>query len=209
MHVLLPTAYLPGIDYMGALLNAQTVEFEACEHFVRQTYRSRTRVLSPNGILTLSIPVVKVGRERSPVRDARISYEFGWQRIHWLSLESCYRRSAWFEFFEDQLRPFYLKKQVFLFDYNLEWISVLCQMIGVPAPVLTLTSEYHKVYPPGVCDLRSKLQPKMPLMSIPVEYRQTFSPGEFVPGLSLVDLLMNEGRASAGILARTWQSLSS
>ena len=119
-----PLFYLPPVGYFSAL-KQNNFEFtiEKNEHFVKQTYRNRASIASPDGILDLMIPVVKGSKFHTPIKDVKISYDSKWQRLHWLSLQTCYRSSAYFEFYEDGLAPFYSKKYDFLFDYNLELLN--------------------------------------------------------------------------------------
>ena len=107
MHsVLLPTAYLPPIHYFSLLLKSETVFIEQHEHFVKQTYRSRCDILSSNGILSLSIPLQKKG-DKELISEKRISYAEEWQMKHWRAITSAYKNSAYFEYFEDDFKPFY------------------------------------------------------------------------------------------------------
>ena len=103
-----PLFYLPPVSYFSALKNHNfQFEIEKHEHFVKQTYRSRISIASPDGILDLMIPVVKGSKFHTSTKDVKISYDFKWQRLHWLGLQTCYRSSAYFEFYEDGLAPFY------------------------------------------------------------------------------------------------------
>eukprot|EP01132_Coremiostelium_polycephalum_P012723 gene12723-15550_t len=115
-----PLFYLPAVSYFSAL-DANNFNFliEKHEHFPKQTYRNRARIASPNGSLDLYVPVVKGSKFHTVIKDVKISYDFKWQRLHWLSLQTSYRNSAYFEYYEDEISSFYSKKFEFLFDYNL------------------------------------------------------------------------------------------
>ena len=115
----LPMFYLPPVEYFVKLNTYKTgllIEHE--EHFPKQTYRNRANIYAPDGLLALTVPVVKGSKNHTKVKDVKISYDFRWQRLHWQSLQACYRRSAYFEYYENDLAPFYEKKFDFLFDYN-------------------------------------------------------------------------------------------
>src|SRR5580658_3897617 len=117
--VLLPMFYLPPVEYFSFLKTYNPdLLIEKQEHFPKQTFRNRANIYSPDGVLTLVVPVVKGSKVHTPVKDVKISYDFSWQRLHWRGLEGCYRRSAYFEYYEDELAPFYEKKEIFLFDFN-------------------------------------------------------------------------------------------
>ncbi|RZL14826.1 MAG: hypothetical protein EOO96_30360, partial [Pedobacter sp.] len=116
-----PLFYLPPVDYFSSL---KTLDFnfllEKYEHFPKQTYRNRASIYSPNGVLDLIVPVVKGAKVHTVYKDVKISYDFRWQKLHWKSLESCYRNSAYFEYYESEFYKFYDKKYEFLYDFNLE-----------------------------------------------------------------------------------------
>lgn len=203
MHssAIFPLFYLPPVSYFSAL-NDQNFEFliEKEEHFPKQTYRNRTRIYSPNGKLDLFLPVIKGSKFHTKVKDVKISYDFKWQRLHWLSIESCYRNSAYFEYYEDEFVKFYEKKYDFLFDYNLELFQwVLKQM--KKSTELQFTTEYIKELPVEI-DFRTKLHFKNPAYSVPVKpYFQVFEDRTgFLPNLSIIDLLFNQGPQSKNYL---------
>src|SRR5690606_40700192 len=120
--VVLPLFYLPPIEFFKQLIDnkGKTIIIEKHEHFPKQTYRNRATVYGPNGKLNLTVPVLKGSKMHTAVKDVKISYDADWQRLHWLTLQSSYRSSAYFEFYEDDFAPFYERKYDYLFDYNLE-----------------------------------------------------------------------------------------
>ena len=99
--VLLSTSYLPNINYLSQVLNHDIVFLEKHEHFVKQTYRNRCEILTSNGKLSLSIPLVKQA-DKELISDKKISYTEDWQKQHWRAITSAYKNSPYFEFFEDE-----------------------------------------------------------------------------------------------------------
>jgi hypothetical protein len=203
MHnpAIFPLFYLPPVSYFSAL-NNQNYEFllEKEEHFPKQTFRNRMRIYSPNGPLDLFLPVIKGSKYHTKMKDVKISYDFKWQRLHWLSLESCYRNSAYFEFYEDGLAPFYEKKYEFLFDYNLELLQWVFKQLKKD-PQLQFTTEYMDNIP-AESDFRSKLHFKNPVQAAPAkEYYQVFGDRSgFLPNMSIVDLLFSQGPQAKNFL---------
>lgn len=191
-----PLFYLPPISYFSAL-KAHDFNFlaEKHEHFPKQTYRNRTSIASPNGTLDLIVPVVKGSKVHTSVKDVKISYDTRWQRLHWLSLQNCYRSSAYFEFYEDGLRTFYEKKFDFLYDYNLELLQWAFKQLKVTA-VLNETESYEKEWP-ALVDYRGQMTKKEVPLQETKSYFQVFSDrNEFIPNLSIVDLLFSQGPQS-------------
>jgi hypothetical protein len=195
MKLILPIAYLGNIDYYAQLMAADEVLIELNEHYVKQSFRSRCFIYGANGKLNLTVPIHRNNAQRTPIKDIRINNNEQWQKLHWRSLESAYRSSPYFEFYEDDLMPFYQKEFTFLKDLNealhekmLEWLQLEVNSI--------FTSEYQNEYD-GVTDLRSTFHPRNTAINPQVttaKYIQVFeSKCGFIPNLSIVDLLFNEG----------------
>lgn len=188
-----PLFYLPPVSYFSAL-KAVNFEFEIekWEHFPKQTFRNRATVASPNGPLNLFIPVIKGSKYHTKIKDVRISYDFKWQRLHWMSLQTCYRNSAYFEYYEDEIASFYHKQTEYLFDYNLELLQWLFKQIK-QQPDLKFSQEYIKELPAAV-DYRDAGRFKTENNQHLKPYFQVFDDRNgFLPNMSFVDLLFSQG----------------
>jgi hypothetical protein len=189
----LPLFYLPPVEYFSKL-NAYKPDIliEREEHFPKQTYRNRANIYSPDGVLPLVVPVVKGSKMHTKVKDVKISYDFNWQRLHWMSLQACYRRSAYFEYYEDGLAPFYEKTFSFLFDYNEQLLQFILKSIKMRLE-LNYTERYEAEYT-TITDFRSSITPKKESGFEQKEYMQVFDERMgFQKNLSIVDLLFNQG----------------
>jgi hypothetical protein len=189
----LPMFYLPPVEYFVQLNTYKPdILIEREEHFPKQTYRNRANIFSPEGVLTLVVPVIKGSKTHTKVKDVKVSYDFNWQRLHWLSLQACYRRSAYFEYYEDELAPFYEKKSPFLFDYNeqlLQFILKSLKMRIVYNYTESYEAEYHSPF-----DFRNTINPKKESDFDQKPYFQVFEDRMgFLKNLSIIDLLFNQG----------------
>lgn len=186
--VLLPTAYLPSLAYLREVLRADEVVLEGQEHFVKQSYRNRCEILTANGTLSLSIPLEKQADKEITSRK-RISYAENWQQQHWRTITSAYKGSPYFEFFEDDLRPFYGQRFEFLMDYNTALLKTVLYILRVKKDIRF--TEVYEPQPLGLEDLRAMpYTTEEPIMP----HYQVFSIGsDFVPGLSCIDALFNIG----------------
>ncbi|MDN3583271.1 WbqC family protein [Mucilaginibacter flavus] len=197
----LPMFYLPPVEYFARLNTYKPdILIEREEHFPKQTYRNRANIYSPEGILPLVVPVVKGSKTHTKIKDVKISYDFRWQRIHWQSLEACYRRSAYFEYYEDDFAAFYdKKKQInFLFDFNEELLHLLLKFTKIKVDI-KYTEEYHPTY--SVPDYRASITPKKESELQQKPYFQVFEERQgFLQNLSIVDLLFNQGPQSINYL---------
>ena len=116
--MVLPTTYLGSVEwYRRFLVNPSAVQIEVMESFPKQTYRNRCTITTPDGPLTLSVPV-KRADSKQLTRDVEISYQQKWQHQHWIALMSAYKRTPYFDYYADFFRPFYEKETKFLVDFN-------------------------------------------------------------------------------------------
>ena len=116
--MVLPTTYLGSVEwYRCFLANPSAVQIEVMESFPKQTYRNRCTITTPDGPLTLSVPV-KRADSKQLTRDVEISYQQKWQHQHWIALMSAYKRTPYFDYYADFFRPFYEKETKFLVDFN-------------------------------------------------------------------------------------------
>ncbi len=189
----LPMFYLPPVAYFAQLnRHKNNILIDKEEHFIKQTYRNRTHIYSPDGILALTVPVVKGAKVHTKAKDIKISYDFKWQRLHWMSLQNCYRRSAYFEFYEDDLAVFYRDRYENLFDYNLQQLTLILKLLKIK-PSIQFTEEYEPAYADRV-DLRLSIDPKKETQVMQKPYFQLFEERHgFLNNLSIVDLLFNQG----------------
>jgi WbqC-like protein family len=193
---ILSTAYLAPIQYYSKLLNYSSCIIEHHEHFTKQTFRSRCDIYSPNGIKTLSVPLVK-RNHRQAVKDLKISYDYDWQKLHWRTLESSYRRSPFFEYFEDDLQLyFHDKKFNFLTDLNEALQQEILQLLKLKANY-SFSTEYKDTFA-DADDYRTIIEPKAnknaDALFEPKIYSQVFETKHgFIPNLSILDLLFNQG----------------
>ncbi|TWR26650.1 WbqC family protein [Mucilaginibacter achroorhodeus] len=196
----LPMFYLPPVEYFTKLNTFKPdVVFDVEEHFPKQTYRNRANIYSPDGLLSLVVPVVKGSKNHTKTKDVKISYDFRWQRLHWMSLQACYRRSAYFEYYEADFAPFYEKRYDYLLDYNRELFELLLRLTKNKLEV-SFTDTYETEYP-GLTDLRNAFNAKATLATEQKQYFQVFEERNgFLPNLSIVDLLFNQGPQAANYL---------
>jgi len=195
-----PMFYLPPVEYFVKLNTYRPdILIEREEHFPKQTFRNRTNIYSPDGILALTVPVSKGSKNHTKIKDVKISYDFEWQRLHWLSLQACYRRSAYFEYYEDELAVFYEKKYPFLFDYNEQLLQFILKAVKLKLS-LNFTESYEAEYP-LLTDYRNTMNPKKDPEFEQKPYFQVFDDRKgFQKNMSIIDLLFNQGPHSINYL---------
>jgi hypothetical protein len=201
--VCLTSAYLAPVEYYSVLVNADLVFLEYFDSYEKQTYRNRCQISAANGPMTLSIPVKKSKSEKILTRDVRISEHTNWQQHHWRSIESAYNSSPFFEFYKDDLLPFYEKKWIFLWDFNLEIQAKVMELLDIQFE-LKFTNEYKKELDETILDLRESIHPKKQNddRNFKSYYQIFYQRFGFQMNLSIIDLLFNMGNESQLILNR-------
>ena len=195
--ILLSTAYLAPVEYYIILANAKKILLEEHEYYQKQTYRSRCKISTANGIMDLSIPVDKSGKES--VRDIKISAHNDWQTHHWRSIESAYNSSPFFEYYSDDIKPFFEKKWVFLWDFNMEIQQAICKLLEIEPNIAT--TDTYQTSVADLQDLRERIHPKKnPLIETQSYYQVFEQKFGFTPNLSIIDLLFNMGNEAQLII---------
>ncbi|WP_310993945.1 WbqC family protein [Aequorivita marina] len=190
--ILLHPSYFPSIEQMAAIAQAKKVVFEIADNYQKQTYRNRAYIAHSNGKLLLNIPVKhdKKGK-RQKTKEVLVENAFPWQDLHWKSLQSAYRTSPFFEYYEDDLKPLFTESVAELMDHNLKINEVLCELIGIEVEIFK-TSTYE--FTPKIKDFRFLIDAKRKSLFKPAQYTQVHQANHpFLPNLSVLDLLFNEG----------------
>lgn len=195
---LLSTTYFGPVQWYQKLHRYGEVCLEAYDSFVKQTYRNRCVIAATHGTQTLSVPVVH-DPSSSLTRDMRISDHGNWRHLHWYALRSAYGESPFFEFYADDLAPFFERRWEFLVDFNEAIMWKMCELLDIH-PVVRHTEHYGDTGGMEADDFRDAIRPKHPLLDpgfTPKPYYQVFAQRHgFLPNLSILDLLMNEGNES-------------
>ncbi|HFS67413.1 MAG TPA: hypothetical protein ENK67_04300 [Flavobacteriia bacterium] len=182
-------SYFPSILQYAMMLQKNPVLFEVNDHFQKQTYRNRCYIYGANGKQLLNVPITKKsGKQVS--KDVLVNYDENWQKEHVKSLISAYKSSPFFEFYIDDLMPIFTKKEKYLVDLNIAVFQLLNDAIQVEIP-FELTADYQLEF---TNDFRFLVNAKQETNVLFPKYIQVFQEKHsFIPNLSILDLLFNEG----------------
>jgi len=203
--MLLSTTYFGPVQWYQKLNRADVVLLERHEHFVKQTYRNRCIIATTQGPQALTVPVERnsetLDLSKTLIHDVRISDHNRWRHLHLQALEAAYGESPFYDYYIDDLRPFFEPNWEYLFDFNLDIIRKMCLLLDIH-PNIQFTdsflppSEDHSSH----SDFRYAIRPKHPVADedfLPQPYYQVWKPKfGFQPNLSILDLLFNMGPES-------------
>lgn len=209
MDVILTSAYFAPLAWYVPMAMGANVCVEQRDHFVKQTFRNRCIITGPNGKQVLTVPVEKNPKGKTAMRDVRISDHGNWRHLHWNALESSYGKSPFFEYYADDLRPFYEHKWDYLIDYNEALQEKMFELLDIEVKTcrtihfatLPNKDDASTVLHEGFNDLRHLAEPSA-LLNLPFKpYYQVFASRHgFTPHLSIVDLLFNMGPEAVLVL---------
>ena len=220
MKALLSTTYFGPIQWYQKLYRYEAVEIEQWESFLKQTYRNRCLIATTQGIQALTVPIERGTSQQ--IRDIRISDHGNWRHLHWNALVSAYGESPFFEYYQDDIRPFFEHRWDYLFDFNEAIREKMCELLDIEPKVSfslefkvyslemnTLVAEKSTInskqstinYQPStinkIQDFREAINPKHPQPDPdfePKPYYQVYQQKHgFLPNLSILDLLFNMG----------------
>lgn len=198
-EVLLSTTYFGPIQWYQKLYRAESVQIERWESFQKQTYRNRCIIATTNGPQALTVPIERQFTINC-IKDIRISDHGNWRHLHWNALQSAYGESPFFDYYQDDIRPFFEQRWDYLLDFNEAIREKMCELLDIQPKV-----DYSKkftVYSLSSCvpDYRMVIRPKNPEPDpdfTPKRYYQVYEQKHgFLPNLSILDLLFNMGPES-------------
>jgi hypothetical protein len=218
MKLIIDIQYFPSVILYKSLYKFSNIVFDQYEAYQKMGFRNRCQLAGADGVVDLSIPLVKGRGQKTLVRDVRISERQPWAAQHWKTIVSCYNRSPWFDHYRDELEGLFKRQFDFLLDWDLACFEWSVRVLGLAIPV-ELTEGWVPEYSSWEeADWRGKLRPRDRAAGCgegvgerssqgraglaglageagPVRYRQVFEERTgFIPNLSILDLLFCEGK---------------
>ena len=194
---LLSSTYFGPVQWYQKLCRYDRVLIEHCDAYQKQTYRNRCLIATTQGVQALTVPVVHSRDAQQDREVIKISDHGNWRHLHWQALQTAYGDSPFFEYYEDDLRPFFTERRELLYDFNEAIRLKMCELLDIH-PVVSRTTQYHPSPAPN--DFRDAIRPKHPLPDAhfePRPYYQVYQQKHgFLPNLSILDLLFNMGPES-------------
>lgn len=193
-------------QYFGPVISfvmasrCSNIILEQCEHWQKMSFRNRCQILTANGVVNLTVPVVGGRNQRGPTAGVAIDYGQPWQQQHWRSLESAYNNSPFFSHYADGLKPIVFTPFEQLVSLNQATLAWILLALKWPHQILQTTT-FERTATANTPDCRGRFLPSNRL-GVPLQpYQQVFEK-PFEANLSILDLLFNLGPLAGLYLAQ-------
>jgi hypothetical protein len=218
MVPVLSAFYFGTVEHYRFLAQHPKAIVDIGEHYERQSYRTRTSIVGPNGAQDLTVQIARRSGEKMPMHTVGLSYIETWPQQHVHAIRSAYGNTPWFIHYIDEIEAVIMRKYDSLVDLDLatmrlalKWLglktevvvsekyvvpSLLSDVLSGPATKLGRLS-HETSDNKQLTDLRTSFHPKKalpPELTSTPPYTQIFADRHgFVPRMSVIDLVMNTG----------------
>lgn len=199
--LLIENQYFGSINYYKILFQFSYVEIEQCEYYQKMSFRNRCIVPGANGLIHLSVPLQQGRNQRQIMKDVRVAYRDNWVLQHCRTLEACYNRAPFFEYYREELFGLLEKRPAFLMDLDLSLLHWVLKKFKTDLRI-ECSEAYRDIPEAGISDARNRILPKNYTEGeAPVQYTQVFEDRiGFMPNMSILDLLFCAGPGGINLL---------
>lgn len=201
MRIVIEAQYFPPVAYFWLLNQSSEALLDLHEYFVKQTYRNRMVINGANGPLSLTIPI-QHEQPKMAMKEVKVDHQAHWRKQHWRSIRSAYGKAPFFDHFAPYVEPLYQKQHEHLIDYLQETLTI-CQRLMSTSFTVAFSESYIEGHGKADYDFRSAISPKTDTRNLagfsPKPYFQLFGK-DFVPNISVLDLLFCEGPNALSII---------
>jgi hypothetical protein len=219
--------YIPWLGYFHKIAKSDCFVFLDQVQYKAREFQNRNKIRTKEGWIWLSVPVLCKGRCRQSIYDVLIDNGFPWARKHLMSLKSWYAKAEFFKAHFPFFEQVYAQSWEKLKDLNIHIINYILKQLGVSTPLYRESElDIRQKKSERIIEICQKLKADTYLSGIGAKtyleeekfvkagikliyqdflhpvYRQQFClvDKDFIPFMSTLDLLFNEGSRSRDIL---------
>ena len=187
--------YFGNICFIELLYKEKQVCFDSHAPFTKMSFKNKMVILSAQGPLALTIPIVGGRDQKTSIQDIRIAYDAPWQAQHFKALKTCYKRAPYFEYYEADLEKLYSTRTECLVEFLESCHQFLQKAIKGKWELIQFNEYAQKIKEE---ETKKEIHPWQPnnYAQFPIqhEYQQVFtSPSGFIQNLSILDMLFCVG----------------
>lgn len=193
--------YFGSINWIKNVSIYSNIKIEQYENWQKGGFRNRTYIAGAGGPLLLTVPILHGRDQHTPIHTLQIAYRDNWVAQHIRTIESCYRRAPWYEYYCYSLYDILESRPEKLIDLNLQLLGQMRDWL-FPETEIQRTDSYIKNVGEGEVDGRLTYQTRESLRNpCTPRYRQVFEDRVgFLPGLGVLDLLFCCGPNAKALL---------
>ena len=187
--------YFGNICFIELLYKEKQICFDSHAPFTKMSFKNKMVILSAQGPLALTIPIVGGRDQKTSIQDIRIAYDAPWQAQHFKALKTCYKRAPYFEYYEADLEKLYSTRTECLVEFLESCHQFLQKAIKGKWELIQFNEYAQKIKEE---ETKKEIHPWQPnnYAQFPIqhEYQQVFtSPSGFIQNLSILDMLFCVG----------------
>lgn len=207
MKILLTSHYFPSIAYFALIDKADEVMIDVSENYEKQSFRNRAVIYGANGPLNLTIPIQHL-KYKMPTDQVQVDFKQKWVNTHWRAIQSAYGKAPFYDYYADYFKDIVYSEAPLLLSYNQQILTICLKLLQI-SPKLSYSDKYFLEAPDGFIDHRAAIHPKKAKGNLagfdPKPYTQIFG-NNFVPNLSILDLLFCEGPNAMTIIRGSFKN---
>ena len=214
--------YLPWPGYFNKMKNVDIFVFLDTVDYAKNDFMNRNKIKTSNGWLYLTIPI-EGKYYRKPINSVLLPSDDRWARNHWKTIEINYKKVPYFEKYRDSFEKIFKNLPRTLVEFNKKLILNITNLLHINVEIvkasdLSIDSELKKT--DLLLEIVKKVGGKYYLSGMGArdyieenkfkdiklkfqhfelkKYHQLY--GEWIPNLSVIDLIFNEGEKSLSII---------
>ena len=219
--------YIPWLGYFDKIIKSDCFVFLDNVQYKPREFQNRNKIRTKDGWIWLSVPIVAKGLGRQNICDVKIDNSFDWRKDHCASIKAWYGRSEFFGKHFPFFEGLYAKEWESLSDLSISIIMYALKELSISTPAhfeskLDIKSKKTEriieicgklkadTYLPGIGGKEYLEEDKFIAAGITLKYQEFKHPAyrqqfmkdkdDFIPYMSILDLLFNEGPGSREIL---------
>ena len=218
--------YLPWLGYFYKICQSDVFVFLDNVQYTKNNIINRNKIKTPQGAMWLTVGVLTKGHRGQLISEVEINNGVAWNKVHKKSIFQNYSKAAYFEKYSPFFEHIYDSDWGKLADLNEALIKLICKLLGIKDIKFIRASELAvsgtetrllmnickevgaDTYLSGFGGKKYMDEKAFEQTGISLRYYDFKYPtynqlwGEFIPNLSIIDLLFNEGDESVNILLK-------